>query len=673
MKYFDILLNQNGKNIFTYSFDTKDQNIVEGNRALVPIGSKEKVGIILKEVKKPEFKTKSIVKILDSKPLFSKKYFSWIQKSSQYYLTDIHLALKTALPSLFWKNLTDTELKNKKTRKNPLNLSWIDDKQITLNSDQEKIYQEIKNKINKQEFSTNLLHGITGSGKTEIYLKLAQDLIDQNKSLIILVPEIGLTPQMLARFHHRFSDHLGVFHSGLTENQKNQQWHLALENKTKIIIGTRSSLFLPVKNLGLIIVDEEHDHSFKQEDRFRYHARDLSILRSKFESIPILLGSATPSLESYYHCLDKKFELYSLNKRGSHASLPKIKLIDMKTQKAQTKLPLQISVELYQGIGKNLIDKKQTLILLNRRGFAQFALCMNCESSIQCPNCELSLTYHKTDQKLKCHYCLYHQTLPKNCSHCDSKNINLIGQGTQLIEKELREHFPKARIKRLDKDTSTRNEELFSTLKELKEHQIDILIGTQMIAKGHDIPNVTLVGIIGADSGLNLPDFRASEKVFQMLVQVAGRSGRGIDPGLVIIQSYTPDHYSIKLSSEQDYEGFIQKELENRKELNYPPYSRLIQFQFSSLKDEKIIQFLNKIQPRLNQLLKNKKFSEVNLLGPSRSLITKLRNRYRWQFVLKSSNRSKLHLLAYQIKKIIDQEISTAIRFSIDVDPLDIM
>lgn len=670
MVFIDVILAQNGKNLFTYKVNSK-VSVCLGQRVLVPIGNKQKIGIVsdIKE-KEPAFQTREIIELLDQKSLISESDFKWMEFIGQYYQVSLAEVLISAFPSSFWKEKDFEKLRNKKFRKSIINFEEITFEPKTLNNDQLSIIKDYHQKIDSRKFNVNLLHGVTGSGKTEVYVEMARHALSQDKSILILVPEIGLTPQTIRRFSHLCSDQLGTYHSQLTTNQKLAQWLACFDDKVRIIIGTRSSIFLPIRNLAAIIIDEEHDPSFKQEERFRYHARDIAILKAKELSIPIFLGSATPSLETYFHAKQTKYHLSELKFRPQQSQLPEVKLIDMKSQQFQTGSPSQMSVELYQALEKNLENKEQSIILINKRGYASSALCKSCEASVDCPNCHVSLTYHKNISRLMCHYCDFQSHLPKECPECGALKMTLVGMGTQSIEEEMRGFFPEARIERLDRDTISKKGKLFEILSDLKSGQIDIIIGTQMIAKGHDFPKVTLVGVIGADVGLGLPDFRSSERVFSLLTQVAGRSGRGESPGKVIVQTYTPHHFAIIKACDQNYEDFFEQEVKHREELNYPPCGYLIQYVFSGLNASKLSQIMSKI----SRLIKSKfQYKEVFILGPAPSPLSKVRNRFRWHILLKSTQRKKLHQVSRELKDELKNIIPSSVRMNVNVDPIDMI
>ncbi len=652
---------------FTY-LAPKDSHPQVGSRVIVPFGKRRLIGIIENtNSSETPVKIRSIESILDEKPLIEKPWLDWLSFAAHYYWCPLGEVMSTAMPSDLFKIKKSLNPKKIKARKNPLDDHWDTPTSVTLNDQQQKILGELFNLTQSSKNETALIHGVTGSGKTEIYLKLAEHLVfDQKKDVIVLVPEIGLTPQMVARFKQVFGQTLGLYHSGLTENQRALEWQKAVNQEIKVMIGTRSALFTPFKNLGALIIDEEHDSSFKQEERFRYHARDLAVARGQFEKCLVVLGSATPSLESHVNAQNGKYHYLELPARVSGSQLPTIKLVDMAAQKRQTQSPLSLSRELFTAIENNLKKNEQTIILINRRGFASQAFCLACQKSITCPNCSVSLTYHKKYRGLLCHYCDYIIPIPKQCPLCQAMEITLLGLGTETIEDEIKTYFPLARVVRMDKDTTQKKGSLIQILKDLKDHKIDILIGTQMIAKGHDIPKVTLVGAIGLDAGLGLPDFRAGEKTFQLLMQVAGRAGRRDLPGQVIVQSYSPEHYAIQLACHNEYEKFAIAELKYRSELNYPPAGRLAQILFSSPDEKKLMVFINDLQKRIDGIHD----PLITILGPSPAPLEKIRGKLRWHLLIKSPKVNGIQKALVTLTKIFDQMDQTGVKWAIDVDPV---
>lgn len=446
-----------------------------------------------------------------------------------------------------------------------------------LTSDQQRAFEAISEKIHAHEQCTYLLHGVTGSGKTEVYLQTIEEVLNLNRQAMMLVPEIALTPQMVLRFKRRFGDEVAVLHSGLSKGERYDEWQKIRDGKARVSVGARSSVFAPFKNLGMIIIDEEHESSYKQEDYPRYHARDIAQWRSEYHQCPLILGSATPSLESFARAEKGVYELLSLPNRVNQQALPEVEIVDMREELNSGNRSM-FSNQLRDAIQQRLDNQEQIVLFLNRRGYASFMLCRDCGHVPQCPNCDISLTYHKSTDQLKCHYCGHQEVPPNQCPNCESEHIRQMGTGTQRVEELLQEAFQEARIIRMDVDTTSRKGAHEKLLNDFGSGKGDILLGTQMIAKGLDFPNITLVGVLNADTMLNLPDFRASERTYQLLTQVAGRAGRHEKEGQVLIQTYNPDHYAIKDVQENDYTAFFQKEMNYRKIGKYPPYFFLINF-----------------------------------------------------------------------------------------------
>ena len=433
----------------------------------------------------------------------------------------------------------------------------------------------LREAVAARKFSGMLLHGVTGSGKTAVYLAGMRSVLEAGRSAILLVPEIGLTPAVAADLHQIFGDEVAILHSALSDRERAEQWHRIKRGEARMVVGTRSAVFAPVADLALIIVDEEHDSSYKQEETPRYHARDVAVMRAKMANAVVVLGSATPSLESYFNAKKNKYALIELPDRVEQRPLPEVEIIDMRLEFQETGHEQVISRKLAAEIKERLERKEQVMVLLNRRGYSPVVLCRTCGKKLECKNCAIALTHHKREHKMVCHYCGYTAPVPKACVHCGSEYVYFLGTGSEKLEELLHGMFPQARIARLDRDTVRGHEDFERTLSALNEGELDLLVGTQMIAKGHDIHGVTLVGVVGADVALGLPDFRAAERTFQLLTQVAGRAGRGQSPGKVILQTYFQDHYAVQYAAHHDFIGFYEKELHFRSWMHYPPYSAL--------------------------------------------------------------------------------------------------
>ena len=535
-------------------------------------------------------------------------------------------------------------------------------------SDQDAMLSEILKGIHSKRFSPFLIHGVTGSGKTEIYLRAIEEVLVQGQEAIVLVPEISLTPQLLSRFKDRFGENLALLHSGLGRGERYDQWRRIWRGDVKIAMGARSAIFAPFKNVGIIIVDEEHDPSYKQEEKLKYHARDVAVVRAKQAEATLLLGSATPSLESFYNAEKGKFKLLNLPERIEGKPLPKVEVVDMKKEGGL------LSEKLKAALKKNIEDKKQSLLFLNRRGFANFILCPDCGLTFKCPNCSVTLTYHLGDRSLQCHYCDYRIQAPGDCPKCQGHRLQGMGIGTERLEQEIRTLFPETQVGRMDHDTTSRRRSHLQILKRLESGSIDILVGTQMIVKGHDFPNVTFVGVVSADTSLHFPDFRSSERTFQLLTQVAGRAGRGEVFGEVVIQTFNPDHYSILRAKDHDYVGFYQEEIQFRKALEYPPFSRFINFRLAGNSEKRTKAMAEEMGNNGQALLKKGYGKGIEILGPSAAPFAKMRGKFRWQMLAKGKNPPLLHQFAKGLATRMEVQLrEKGVHLDIDVDPVFIL
>jgi primosomal protein N' (replication factor Y) len=535
-------------------------------------------------------------------------------------------------------------------------------------SNQEAILSEIIKGIYSKRFSPFLVYGVTGSGKTEIYLRAIEEVLIQGREAIVLVPEISLTPQLLSRFKDRFGENLALLHSGLGRGERYDQWRRIWKGEVKIALGARSAIFAPFKNVGIIIVDEEHDPSYKQEEKLKYHARDVAVVRAKQAEATLLLGSATPSLESFYNAEGGKFRLLHLPERIEGKPLPQVEVVDVKKEGGLLSEKVRLALQ------KNIEDKKQSLLFLNRRGFANFILCPDCGHTFKCPNCSVTLTYHLRDRTLQCHYCDYRIKAPGDCPKCQGHRLQGMGIGTERLEQEIGLLFPKTQVERMDRDTTSRRRSHLQILKRLESGSIDILVGTQMIVKGHDFPNVTFVGVISADTSLHFPDFRSSERTFQLLTQVAGRAGRGDVLGEVVIQTFNPDHYSILRAKDHDYLGFYQEEIQFRKALEYPPFSRLINFRLVGNSERRTKAAAEEMGGMGQSLLKKEYGRGIEILGPSTAPFAKMRGKFRWQMLAKGKSSQLLHRFAKELASRMEAPLKgKGVHLDIDVDPVFIL
>lgn len=538
---------------------------------------------------------------------------------------------------------------------------------LELNAEQKNAVEQIITAGQQQKDQVFLLEGITGSGKTEVYLQAIADVLSENKTAIMLVPEIALTPQMVERFKGRFGESVAVLHSGLSQGEKYDEWRKIEREEAQVVVGARSAIFAPLKNIGLIIVDEEHESSYKQDETPRYHARDLAIWRSKYHHCPIVLGSATPSLESRARAQKGVYQLLQLNHRAKAAAqLPAIEIVDMR-EEFQNHRTSTFSANLQEKIQNRLDKKEQTVLLLNRRGYSSFVMCRDCGFVLPCPNCDISLTLHMDTRSMHCHYCGHEEPIPNRCPNCGGNKIRYYGTGTQKVEEELRELYPQARILRMDVDTTRRKGAHEQILQKFGAKEADILLGTQMIAKGLDFPEVTLVGVLNADTSLNLPDFRSSEHTFQLLTQVSGRAGRAEKAGEVVIQTFNPQHYAIELAKKQNYEQFYQQEMHVRHRGGYPPYYFTVKITASHPEEQVAAKKIFQIANQLKEVLSPQSL----LLGPTPSMILRVKNRYYYQLIIKYKHEPNLPHVLDEILNGSQKEQRQGLFVAIDNEPLN--
>jgi primosomal protein N' (replication factor Y) len=541
-----------------------------------------------------------------------------------------------------------------------------------LNAEQESALKLVRARFELGEFGVLLLHGVTGSGKTEVYMRAVQETLARGKTAIILVPEIALTlwigRQCRAWFGARFEG-VAVLHSALSDVERAREWWRVRNGEARVVVGTRSAIFAPLENLGLIIVDEEQESSYKQEETPRYHGRDVAIVRAKMENAAALLGSATPSLETYHHARNGKYELLTLASRVEKRAMASVEIVDLREDFAKTHQTSPISAALHAGIQECLAQKTQALVLINRRGYSWSVLCRSCGASVQCENCSISMTHHKQRNRLECHYCGSIQQIPKQCPKCQSKYVYFFGEGSEHLEERLRKEFPGARIARLDRDTARTKRQYQETLGAFAGGALDILVGTQMLAKGHDFQRVTLVGVVSADSSLSLPDFRAAERTFQLLTQVAGRAGRGELPGRVLIQTFYPEHYAIQDAVKQDYPAFYERETQFRRVMAYPPFTSLANVIVRDTDLEKAIRWSR----QLSEYFSPHDGKGLRILGPAAAPLARLKREHRFQFLLKSPKRSLLAKVLGGAMTYIDLKEIPETAVLVDMDPLSLM
>lgn len=659
--------------LLTYLWPKNEPDILSGTLVKVPLGKRFAEGVVIEEDLAPptEFELKEVIlSEPEERIALTKTHLKWGLWLSEYYLYPPGQVLSHFFPPL----------KKHSSRKRNSRLFWENalnepEKPFDLNPEQKMAVDQI---LSQEDFSSHLLLGVTGSGKTEVYLRLLESVVSSGKQGLVLVPEIALTPQLVTRFSRRFPNQVAVIHSQLTEREKTDQWWQIVDQKKSILIGARSALFCPIPNLGIIVVDEEHEPSFKQDEKLKYHGRDGAIMLAQMNHCPVVLGSATPSLESWQNVIEGKFKLHELKSRATESLMPEVEVIDLRKVREERRdepspLPFWLSDELFNGIKSTLEKKEQSALFLNRRGMAQMAQCPDCGYVAECPNCAVSLTLHQR-QDLVCHYCGYTERQKENCPSCDIGHIEALGLGTELVEDDLRKLFPEARIARADRDEIQNRSELEDLIQDMESQKIDILVGTQMIAKGLDFPKLTCVGLVLADVGFHWPDFRATERSYQLLTQVTGRSGRhSKDPGKVFIQTYSPHHQSVMASQSHEQLSFYESELSERAELSYPPFSRLALFKLQGNDLKKTSSTSKTLVLRAKDLKASfKVFEEVQILGPAPAPLSRLRGKYRFQTLIKAK---RAQVLKEFCKRLLGDEkwVSSGTKVQVDIDPLHMM
>jgi len=533
-----------------------------------------------------------------------------------------------------------------------------------LTEEQQGALRLIEPRLEQGGFETMLLHGVTGSGKTEVYLRATEQVRRQGRQSLILVPEIALTPQLLDRLEARFPGDVAVLHSGLTAAERWRHWWRIAHGAVKVVAGARSAVFAPVRELGLIVVDEEHDTSYKQEEGVRYHGRDLAVVRGRIVGCPVILGSATPSVESYHNARSGRYRMLELTERVEARPMPRVEIVDLKTRPGQSSADGLFSAPLLSALRENHERGRQSLVFLNRRGFASFLQCWSCGFVFRCPRCSISLTYHLGRDSTFCHHCGFRQRKPDACPECGNLSVSEVGFGTERVEHELRRLLPKARIGRMDRDTTSARGAQERIFRAWEKGDLDVLVGTQMIAKGHDVGGVTLVGVVLADSSLNIPDFRAAERTFQIISQVAGRAGRAREPGRVIVQTLVPGHYCFDPARAHDYPKFFATETGFRREVGYPPFQHLVHLRLDGTHEDKVARGARDLARALRR---EQPQAPLEILGPAPAPIARLRSRYRWQILLKGRSRPALLAMARRAAALVPR--GRALRIHVDVDP----
>ena len=661
--YAKVLLNLPLDEAFDYGVPKAlAKDICAGKRVWVDFGQRRLVGYVIGLSPSTEVSNiKPVIEVIDDSPILSDEILKLTREISEYYMCSWGEALDAAVPSSLKKGKTE------------MGSRVSDDTTPVASSDHLKLTQEqatavgaISRAVEEDRHEVFLLHGITGSGKTEVYLQAISKVLERGGGCIVLVPEISLTPQTVERFRSRFQEKVAVFHSRLTAGQKYLEWKKLREGTCHIVVGARSAIFSPVRNLKLIVVDEEHDTSYKQQDAPRYNAVDVAAIRSRLSSGVVILGTATPSLESYYKAKNGEYRLLELTHRIQQRPLPNVKIIDMRQELIERRRRRIIfSRYLIEAMERVVKNNEQVILFLNRRGFSTYANCKKCGYVEVCKKCNVALNYHSDKKKLICHYCNYQKEPVNICPSCNGSYIDYFGFGTQRVESELHRHFPTESIARMDTDATTKRGSHDMILKAFAQAKTRILIGTQMVAKGHDFPGVTLVGVISADTALNLPDFRAGERTFQLLTQVAGRAGRGVLAGEVIIQTYVPHHYTITSAIYHDYIDFYKKEIALRKELLLPPFSNLITLTARSYKEDKARMCAEDLA---REILKKRPAGMIDLTGPAEAFVYRLRRQYRWNIILKVRDIDKVTV---ELKAFLKRfKKPHGVTLTADVDPL---
>ena len=697
-----------------------------GMRLSVPLGRRQAIGYLLSVEAGEPSGLKPLGEILDAQPLFPAAMVPFFQRAAVYYGHPLGEVIRTALPAglsapgsrvkivterfylpleqggeppgnrqreiLAWlrekggaslsdlarrfpspygvlQRLVDlgfAAARQKERRRDPFLDSRPEaDRVVVPTAEQETAISAIRNAAAKGEFSPFLLHGVTGSGKTEVYLRAIQGVLEAGRRALVLVPEIALTPQLVGRFRARFENKgvpIAVLHSALSDGERYDARRAIAGGEIEIVIGARSAVFAPLENLGIIVVDEEHDGSYKQGEGFRYNARDLALLRGQMAGAAVVLGSATPALTTYHRAREGQSAYLPLTARALERPMPSVELIDLTVHRPEGAL----SPALAAALEENLRKGEQSLLLLNRRGFAPFLLCGDCGRTFRCPNCEITLTYYQGRRRLLCHYCDFTDVPPENCPDCGGSRVEPEGVGTERLEEELGALLPGARLLRMDRDTTSRKGTHADLVARVAGGEVDILLGTQMVAKGHDFPRVTLVGVINADLTLNFPDFRSAERTFALLAQVAGRAGRGDVPGRVLIQTWTPDHYALQSVLSHDYRGFYEQEIAFRRELAYPPFGHLVNLVFAGIDGEKVARAASTLAAALIPL------PEVEILGPAPCPLSRLRGKSRYQLLLKGRSRPALHRMVQDVHRL-RRNVPAGVSLAVDVDPMDML
>jgi primosomal protein N' (replication factor Y) (superfamily II helicase) len=632
-----------------------------GKRVYIPFRNMKRVGYIVKIEDKPMVEyPRDLIDVIDEEPIFSSDMIQlagWIKDN---YFCSWGEALEAMIPGALKHGKVSMQTR---VKEEPPTVIATDPHEP--NREQQVVLDSVMKCLEEKRHEVFLLHGITGSGKTEIYLQTAQRVVSKGKSGVILVPEISLTPQTVESFKSRFGEKVAVFHSKMLESARFSEWKKIKSGEAKIVVGPRSAVFSPFKDPGIFIIDEEHEPSYKQDDVPRYHAREVAIERARMAGIPVILGSATPSLESYHKALKGEYRLVELTQRIKEKELPRVKLVDMRMEMDTRTGRRVISSVMGEALKTDVNKGQQGLIFINRRGFSTFVVCRGCGFVLKCKKCDAPLVYHEPRKELLCHHCGYKESPVNICPSCNGEYLMYKGTGTQKVEGEIRKIIPNSRVERMDSDTMSKRGSHDRLLSDFKQHKIDVIVGTQMIAKGFDFPKVTLVGVVSADANLNLPDFRSGERTFNLITQVAGRAGRGDLGGEVVVQTFTPDNYAIKMAAKHDYAAFYSHEIQSRRELGFPPFKNLVKLTIRSKKEENVIKFSENLAKTLK-----KKIPDIDMIGPVPSPMVKLRGFYRWNILVRCSSRTeiveKLRAALKGFRK------ASGVFMAVDVDPMSL-
>ncbi len=654
----------------------RDERFRRGQGVIVPLGKRKLQGVLLDRTERDEkIKTKDIIAIDEDRPCLPEPFVQWLEWLARYYVWPIGHVAEMSFPLL--DKAKNARQKERKSKHAPIAPELELTRPPELTAEQAKVIGDIQA---SSGFNAHLVHGVTGSGKTEIYMRLLEKVVQNGQQGIVLVPEISLTPQLIERFTRRLGNAVAVIHSHLTPRERTNQWWAMIEGKKQVLIGARSALFCPLPNLGMIVIDEEHESSFKQDEKLKYNARDAAVMLAKFSKCPVVLGSATPSLETWHNAKSGRYKYHELKLRVADRSMPTIEVIDLREERdvrkqtGENDLPFWMSQTLFTAVKETLEKNQQSALFLNRRGVAQAVVCPACGYVPECPNCAVKLTLHGKSHLL-CHYCDYHESMKERCTQCPDGEPKPIGLGTEMIENDLVRLFPQARVARMDRDEIASREDLERMIKDVENREVDILVGTQMIAKGLDFPGLTLVGMVMADVAFNLPDFRASERSFQLLTQVSGRSGRHLDEGAgrVIIQTYNPEHPSIQFTCAHDFEGFAKFELSFREMLGYPPFWRLASFRIQGLDFEKVTSTAKRLRTRAQALqARSPNFASIEILGPAQAPLAKLRNNHRWQLLVKGPDPAALVAFCRHLSENQDW-VPAAVKVVVDIDAVHML